>query len=61
METIIKTQKLLDNLIEHCPMYANIYYDNQMNFIPIDWNNEYIQMIDDDGHVTLKRIHYTVH
>ena len=58
METLIKTQEHLDRLINYCAMYGNIYYDNEMNYKPIDWENEYIKMVDANGQVTLQRICY---
>lgn len=39
-------------------MYGNVYYDNEMNYKPIDWDKQYIKMVDNNGHVTLQRISY---
>jgi hypothetical protein len=58
METLIKTQEHLDRLIPYTAMIANVYYDREINCIPINWDKEYIKMIDDRGHVTLERISY---
>jgi hypothetical protein len=58
MKTLIKTQEHLNRLVEQTAMIGNIYYDNELKFIPIDWNKEYIRMINDNGKIELKRISY---
>lgn len=56
MITLIKTQTELDNLIERTKMLGNIYFDAEMNYIPIDWNKEYIEKNTIDNRITLERI-----
>ena len=56
METLIKTQEHLDTLIGQISMIGNIYYDKEMNYVSIDWNKEYIKMINNDRQITLERI-----
>jgi hypothetical protein len=58
METLIKTQEHLDRLIAHTAMIGNIYHDKEMNYIPINWENEYIKMVNDNGKTTIERIPY---
>ena len=59
METLIKTQEHLDRLIKNTSMIGNIYYDNELNYISIDWKKEYVKMIiNDRGNTELERISY---
>ena len=56
MRTIIKSQENLNRLIEHTPMIGNIYYDVEMNYSSIDWESEYILIIDVNNKFTVERI-----
>jgi len=55
MITIIHAQEELDNKISIIPMIGNIYYDDNMEYVSIDWDKEYIEIKDSLGHITVER------
>lgn len=55
-EAIIKTQEQLDRLVETTAMIGNIYYDDNMNYILIDWEKEYIKVTDINNLTIIERI-----
>lgn len=56
MKTIIKSQEQLDSLIKNDSCIANVYYDLNFNYIPIDWKKEYIIMVNINNRTELERI-----
>lgn len=37
-------------------MIGNIYYDVKMNYLPIDWESEHIQIFNDDNKFTIELV-----
>lgn len=55
MKTLITTQEQLDELIKTIPMIGNIYYNDEMEYVEIDWKVENVQMIKTNNNIILTR------
>jgi hypothetical protein len=56
MTELVKTENELKDRILLIPMIGNIYYDDDMNYIPIDWDIEYIKITKIENSTTVERI-----
>ena len=56
--SIITTQEELDSFIANTPMIANIYYNEQMEYVPINWDIEKVSVTYDknQNHTTIERL-----
>lgn len=55
MKTFITTQEQLDELIKTIPMIGNIYYNDEMEYVEIDWKIENVQMTKTNNNIILTR------
>lgn len=52
----IRSQDDMDKFILSHSGAGNIYYDEEMNFKPINWDEEYVAITSIGNHLTLERV-----
>ena len=56
MKIIVKTQSHLDELVKITPMIRNIYYDDDMEYVSINWEDEHIEINKVKNSIIVKRV-----
>jgi len=56
MEKILKNQNELNNEIKRNPIIGNIYYDENGDYKPIDFDNENIKITSNSQETVIERI-----